>query len=80
MPVEEQVVSIYAGTHGYLDEVPLADVRRFESELLEFFRSQHSGVLGEIRDAGKIGDEGEFEGLLKTFASRFVPTAAAEEA
>jgi F-type H+-transporting ATPase subunit alpha len=80
MPVEEQVVSIYAGTHGYLDDVPLADVRRFESDLLEFFRSQHSGVLDAIRSSGKIDDEGEFEGLLKTFASRFVPSETAEEA
>ena len=38
MPVEEQVVSIFAGTRGYLDDVPVADVRRFETELLEFFR------------------------------------------
>ncbi|HET7653413.1 MAG TPA: F0F1 ATP synthase subunit alpha [Acidimicrobiales bacterium] len=80
MPVEEQVVSIYAGTHGYLDDVPLADVRRFESDLLEFFRSQHSGVLDAIRSSGKIDDEAEFEGLLKTFASRFVPTETAAEA
>jgi F-type H+-transporting ATPase subunit alpha len=80
MPVEEQVVSIYAGTHGYLDDVPLADVRRFESDLLEFFRSQHSAVLDGIRSSGKIDDEGEFEGLLKTFASRFVPSETAEEA
>ena len=39
MPVEEQVVSIFAGTRGYIDDVPVADVKRFETELLEFFRS-----------------------------------------
>ena len=40
MPVEEQVVSIYAGTNGYLDDVPVGDVRRFEDELLEAFRTR----------------------------------------
>ena len=39
MPVEEQVVSIFAGTKGYLDDVPVGDVRRFETELLEFMRA-----------------------------------------
>ena len=39
MPVEEQVVSIFAGTNGYLDDIPVADVRRFEAELLEYVRS-----------------------------------------
>ena len=39
MPVEEQVVSIYAGTNGFLDDMPVGDVRRFEAELLEAFRS-----------------------------------------
>ena len=80
MPVEEQVVSIYAGTHGFLDEVPLADVRRFEAELLEFMRSQHSGLLTAIRDTGKIDDESQFETTVKSFASRFVPSETAEEA
>ena len=44
MPVEEQVVSIFAGTRGYLDDVPVADVERFETELLEFFRTRHGGA------------------------------------
>jgi F-type H+-transporting ATPase subunit alpha len=59
MPVEEQVVSIYAGTNGYLDDLPTADVVRFESELLEFMRSSHSGLLEEIKSSGlpdSLGD------------------------
>ena len=40
MPVEEQVVSIFAGTNGYLDDLPVGDVRRFEAELLESFRTR----------------------------------------
>jgi len=52
MPVEEQVVSIFAGTKGYLDALPVADVARFERELLEFMRSRHAGVLAELRTSG----------------------------
>ncbi|SDN00011.1 F0F1 ATP synthase subunit alpha [Allokutzneria albata] len=56
-PVEEQVVSIYAGTRGYLDSVPVGDVRRFESELLDWVRRNHEGVLAEIRDSKDLSDE-----------------------
>ena len=44
MPVEEQVVVIYAGTRGYIDGVPTSDMGRFEGELLEWFRSRHVGL------------------------------------
>jgi len=52
MSVEEQVVSLFAGTKGYLDDLAVADVRRFEEELLDFIRTRHSGLLTEIRTAG----------------------------
>ncbi len=54
MPVEEQVVSIYAGTNGYLDDVPVSEVRRFERELLEAFRSRYAALLDEIRERGTL--------------------------
>jgi F-type H+-transporting ATPase subunit alpha len=56
-PVEEQVVSIFLGTRGHLDSVPVADVRRFESEFLDHIRRNHDGIFGEIRDTGKLSDE-----------------------
>ncbi|HZG89376.1 MAG TPA: F0F1 ATP synthase subunit alpha, partial [Pseudonocardia sp.] len=56
-PVEEQVVSIFLGTRGHLDSVPVNDVRRFESEFLDHVRRNHEGILGEIRDTGKLSDE-----------------------
>jgi len=56
MPVEEQVVAIFAGTRGYIDDVPVADVKRFESELLEYFRSRHGGLLDSIRTTGVPDD------------------------
>ena len=52
MPVEEQVVSIFSGTKGYLDDLPVADVARFEAELLDHVRSTHGGLLEEIRTTG----------------------------
>ncbi|MCH2628448.1 MAG: F0F1 ATP synthase subunit alpha, partial [Acidimicrobiales bacterium] len=44
MPVEEQVVSIYTGTNGHLDDLPVEDVQRFEAELLENMKTRHSGL------------------------------------
>ena len=59
MPVEEQVVSIYVGTKGHLDSVPVADVRRFETELLENLRHRNTGILDELRQERKLSDENE---------------------
>ncbi|MEM9515615.1 MAG: F0F1 ATP synthase subunit alpha [Actinomycetota bacterium] len=55
MPVEEQVVAIYAGTNGHLDDLPVEDVQRFESELLEYVRTTHAGLLAEIK-SGPVPD------------------------
>ncbi|MFD6092604.1 F0F1 ATP synthase subunit alpha [Oerskovia sp. NPDC060338] len=57
-PVEDQVASIWAGTKGKLDDVPLEDVRRFESELLDHLR-RNTDVLGTIASTGKLSDEVE---------------------
>ncbi|MFV0426820.1 MAG: F0F1 ATP synthase subunit alpha [Beutenbergiaceae bacterium] len=54
-PVEEQVVSIWAGTKGYFDDVELADVRQFEAGLIDHLR-RHSDVLGTITDTGKLDE------------------------
>ncbi|MEU2616293.1 F0F1 ATP synthase subunit alpha [Micromonospora sp. NPDC007271] len=49
-PVQEQVVSVWAGTEGKLDDIPVGDVRRFESEFLQYLRHKHEGVLAAIAD------------------------------
>ncbi len=56
-PVEEQAVSVWAGTKGYLDEVPVADIRRFESEYLEYLRHAQNSPLAAIRESGALGDD-----------------------
>ena len=75
LPVEEQVVSIYAGTHGFLDDLPIDDVRRFESELLDWFRTRQAGVLSEIRATGAIADTEDFDARVAAFKERFEPSA-----
>jgi F-type H+-transporting ATPase subunit alpha len=57
LTMEEQVASIYAGTNGYLDSLPVAKVTEYEREMLSFLHSEHPEVLAEIRDTGKF--EGE---------------------
>lgn len=59
LPVEEQVVSIFLGTGGHLDSVPVEDVKRFEAELLDHMRASEEGFLTSIRETQKLGDEEE---------------------
>jgi F-type H+-transporting ATPase subunit alpha len=55
-PIEEQVVAIYAGINGYLDDVPTEQVQRFQDELREFLRAEGT-VYKEIRETGDLSDE-----------------------
>ncbi|BCW87493.1 ATP synthase subunit alpha [Alphaproteobacteria bacterium SO-S41] len=57
MVVEEQVVSIFAGTKGYLDTLKVSDIGRFEAELLGLMRSTHKDVLDTIRTTGALSDD-----------------------
>ena len=56
-PMEEEVVSIWAGTTGHLDDVPVEDIRRFESEFLAYLRREHSKILDVIRETEDFGDD-----------------------
>jgi len=69
--VEEQVVSIWAGTRGHLDRVDVSDVGRFEADLLDWFRTRHADMLAGIRETGKIDDEDAFEAAIAAFAEQF---------
>ena len=57
MDVAEQVLIIYAGTNGYLDDIPVEDVLRFEKELHKATRSNHPDVLNDIKTKGKIDED-----------------------
>jgi F-type H+-transporting ATPase subunit alpha len=73
MPVEEQVVSIFLGTGGHLDSVPVEDVRRFETELLDHMRASEEKFLAGIRDSQKLSEEGENQltEIIKKFKKGF---------
>jgi F-type H+-transporting ATPase subunit alpha len=71
MPVEEQVVSLYAATNGYLDRVPVEEVGRFELELLDWFRTRHRDILDTIRTDGDIPDVESFEAAIAAFRDQF---------
>ncbi|MFI5929437.1 F0F1 ATP synthase subunit alpha [Micromonospora sp. NPDC051543] len=55
-PVQEEVVSVWAGTEGKLDDIPVGDIRRFEAEFLQYLRHKHEGVLASIAD-NQWGDD-----------------------
>jgi F-type H+-transporting ATPase subunit alpha len=67
LAVEEEVVAIFLGTKGHLDSVPVADVGRFESELLEHVKVSNQGLLDEIRDSKKLSEDAEVR-LLEIIA------------
>jgi F-type H+-transporting ATPase subunit alpha len=77
MPVEEQVVVVFAGTKGYLDSLPVGDVRRFEKELLEHMRRSHSGLLADMRNNTKADVPAELGGIVAAFKADFVAASAA---
>jgi F-type H+-transporting ATPase subunit alpha len=78
MMVEEQVVAIYAGTNGYLDDIPAADVKRFEAELLETFRTRYRDLLDRVA-ADKALPDGLAEAVAE-FKAAFRPDAGPDVA
>lgn len=74
LAVEEQVVVIFAGVNGYVDAIPVKDIRRFESEFLRNMHKSHKKVLSAIKKAGKIEkkDEEKLHSILKEFVKVFV--------
>ncbi|MDT0441335.1 MULTISPECIES: F0F1 ATP synthase subunit alpha [unclassified Streptomyces] len=54
---ENQVVSIWSGTNGLMDEIPVSDIRRFERELLDYLGREHKDLMTSIREGGKMSDD-----------------------
>ena len=59
LAMEQQVCVIYAGTKGYLDKIPVGDVRRYEAQLLQTLDTKGADILKSIRDTGKLDDDVE---------------------
>jgi F-type H+-transporting ATPase subunit alpha len=75
MPVEEQCIAIYAGTKGWLDTIPVEDVRRFEMELLTNFRAQRPDLLHAIRATGALPETRELDAAMQSFVNGFAVSA-----
>jgi F-type H+-transporting ATPase subunit alpha len=73
LPVEEQVVAIYAGTNGYLDGIDTNDVTRFEAAMMRSLRANHADVLESIRSEKQISDavEAKLKAALDAFTKAF---------
>jgi F-type H+/Na+-transporting ATPase subunit alpha len=74
MPVEEQVVVIYAGTRGWLDTVPVEDVVRFGAEFLTDMRAKHADILTNIKETSALNDTEALDAALKSFLDSFAPS------
>ena len=71
---------IFAGTKGYVDDVPVSDVQRYESELLAFMHTRHEGLMEEIRSTGAMNDDA-VKTAVEAFGAEFQATSdAADEA
>jgi F-type H+-transporting ATPase subunit alpha len=73
LPFEKQVLSIFAGTNGFVDDVPAAQVRRFEAELFAYADARHAATLKELADKKAIDDalKAKLEALIKDFKAQF---------
>lgn len=79
MPVEEQVVVIYAATNGYLDDMPVESVRKWEAGFLNFMRVERQEILEAIRSTGQLAAETEeqLKQAIVEFKGRFVASKSA---
>ena len=87
-PVEEQVVSLWAGTTGQLDDVPVEDIRRFEAEFLDYLRRSYGGLLTAIRETKDLSDDsittlkeaiGRFRATFEVTGGKLLESAEDEE-
>ena len=74
LPVEKQIAIIFAGTQGYLDDLPVEQCRKFEDELYRFIENAHPSLWSEIRTKKALDDElrGKLKAAVEEFKARFV--------
>ncbi|MCM0582581.1 F0F1 ATP synthase subunit alpha [Weissella diestrammenae] len=74
LPVEEQVLSLYALAHGYVDDVAVDDIQRFETELIQAVRSSHNDLLQAIVDTKELPDTDALNAAIEEFKATFAPS------
>jgi F-type H+-transporting ATPase subunit alpha len=75
LPVEKQVVILYALTHGYLDSVAVDDILAYQDSLFDFFDNNYKNLLDEIKTTGKLPDTEKLDAAISEFAETFQPSA-----
>ncbi|MGE5315146.1 MAG: F0F1 ATP synthase subunit alpha [Acidobacteriota bacterium] len=81
MPVEKQIIIIYLGTNGYLDELPVSEIQRFEKEFFEMMDVRHRDLLEELAMKRELTDEllSKVQSIAKEFLATFKPASVAAE-
>lgn len=74
LPVENQVMIIFTGANGYLDDIEVADIREYETEFYDFIKGSHPEVGAAIRESGQISDDTDkqLRAAIEEFKERFV--------
>jgi len=82
MPLEQQVMAIYAGGQGFLDDLPVADIRRFEAEFLKYMAERYPDVGLEIKNSHDLAPavEAKLKTAVQEFKARFAAPPAAPAA
>ena len=76
LPVEKQVVILYALTHGVLDSIPVNSILDFEAQLFEYLETNHSDLFATIRDTKDLPDANKLDGAIQEFKDIFDASAA----
>jgi F-type H+/Na+-transporting ATPase subunit alpha len=80
VPVEEQVLVVFAGTKGFTDSIPVTEIQRYESELRSWFRANQADLLQTIRESGRLPEGDALDKAVETFTKQFdVGTADATQ-
>jgi len=82
LPLEKQIAIIFAGTQGFLDDLPVEQCRKFEEELYRFIENAHRDIFNEIRDKKALDDtlRAKMKAAIEEFKTRFVADQAAVSA
>ena len=79
-PVAQQVVTLFALSHGYVDNIPVQDVRRFEQELAAYMRANHQDVYDQIAETGKLPEGDVIDQVIKDFKETSFQTSDSDKA
>ncbi|HET9952971.1 MAG TPA: F0F1 ATP synthase subunit alpha, partial [Polyangiaceae bacterium] len=80
LPLERQVVTIFAGTNGYTDKLPVESLKAYEEELYRFLEEKHPDIFNDIREKAELTDDirGRLDKALKAFGKKFVAGTSAD--